>query len=171
MPPLIYICTTASLIPLHTSCFPAPNPVLYYKVMTPQWLEDHASLSQLIAATPENLHFKVNKIHSRLIKVPMLQRVELPTDDIIVTITVHQEDPPRFSPRHLRWNCLQWFLDIRFWELSKSGMHLYDNWKWSHLHLNSEHTLWCTDYLPTLPKHCHTDVLPCQQVGVLQHPI
>ena len=94
MPPLIYICTTASLIPLQTSCSSAPNPVLYYKVMTPQWLEDHASLSQLIAATPENLHFKVNKIQSRLIKLPLFQRGELPTDDIIVTITVHLEDPP-----------------------------------------------------------------------------
>ena len=94
MPPLIYIRTIASLIPLQTSCCPAPNPVLYYKVMTPQWLEDHASLNQLIASTPENLHFRVNKIHSRLIKVPLFQRGELPTDDIIVTITVHLEDPP-----------------------------------------------------------------------------
>ena len=94
MSPLIYIRTIASLIPLQTSCCPAPNPVLYYKVMTPQWLEDHASLSHLIAATPENLHFKVNQAGARLIKVPMLQKGELPTDDIIVTITVHLEDPP-----------------------------------------------------------------------------
>ena len=59
MSPLIYIRTIASLIPLQTSCCPAPNPVLYYKVMTPQWLEDHASLSQLIAATAASLQFKM----------------------------------------------------------------------------------------------------------------
>ena len=62
--------------------------------MTPQCLEDHAGLSQLIAATPENLHFKVNQAGARLIKVPLFQKGELPTDDIIVTITVHLEDPP-----------------------------------------------------------------------------
>ena len=67
---------------------------MYYKVMTPQWLEDHASLSQLIAATPEMLHFKVNQAHRRLIKVPLFQSGELPTDDITVTITIHLEDPP-----------------------------------------------------------------------------
>ena len=86
--------TTASLIPPQVTCCPAPNPVLYYKVMTPQWLEDHASLSHLIAATPEMLHFKINKARSRLLKVPLFQRGELPTDDVIVTITVHLEDPP-----------------------------------------------------------------------------
>ena len=62
--------------------------------MTPQWLEDHASLSHLIASTPENLHFKVNQANHRLIKVPLFQRGELPTDDIIVTVTVHLQDPP-----------------------------------------------------------------------------
>ena len=77
---------TASLIPPQVGCCPAPNPVLYYKVMTPQWLED-ASLSQLNAATPENLHFKVNQAR-RLIKVPLFQSGELPTDDITVTITI-----------------------------------------------------------------------------------
>ena len=62
--------------------------------MTPQWLEDHASLSHLTAATPALLHFKVNRNRQRLIKVPLFQRGELPTDDIIVTITVHLQDPP-----------------------------------------------------------------------------
>ena len=85
---------TASLVPPQVGSCPAPNPVLYYKVMTPQWLEDYASLSQLIAATPENLHFKINTARSRLLKVPLFQKGELPTDDIIVTITVHLEDPP-----------------------------------------------------------------------------
>ena len=89
-----FLYATASFVPPQMCCCPAPNPVLYYKVMTPQWLEDHASLSQLIAATPENLHFKINKRHSRLIKLPLFQRGELPIDDIIVTITVHLEDPP-----------------------------------------------------------------------------
>ena len=79
---------TASLIPPQVGSCSAPNPVLYYKVMTPQWLEDHASLSQLIATTPENLHFKVNQAHRRLIKVPLFQSGELPTDDITVTITI-----------------------------------------------------------------------------------
>ena len=72
----------------------APNPVLYYKVMTPQWLEDHASLNHLIAVTPERLHFRINQVNSRMIKVPLFPREELSTDDIIVTITVHLEDPP-----------------------------------------------------------------------------
>ena len=62
--------------------------------MTPQWLEDHASLSQLIASTPENLHFRMSQTRHRLIKVPLFQRGELPTDDIIVTVTVHLQDPP-----------------------------------------------------------------------------
>ena len=62
--------------------------------MTPQWLEDHAGLGHLIASTPEMLHFKINTAHSRLLKVPLFQRGELPTDDVIVTITVHLEDPP-----------------------------------------------------------------------------
>ena len=77
------------------SCCFATNPVLYYKVMTSQWLQDHASsLNQLVAATPQMLHFKMNQAHLRLIKVPLFQRGELPTDDIIVTITIHLEDPP-----------------------------------------------------------------------------
>ena len=62
--------------------------------MTPQWLEDHASLSQLNAATSESLHFKNNRLRPRLIKVPLFQRGELATDDIIVTITIHLENPP-----------------------------------------------------------------------------
>ena len=62
--------------------------------MTPQWLQDHASLSQLIAATPEMLHFKINQVRPRLIKVPLFHRGQLPNDDIIVTITVHLEDAP-----------------------------------------------------------------------------
>ena len=62
--------------------------------MTPQWLQDHASLNHLIAATPQMLHFKINQVRLRLIKVPLFQRGELPTDDITVTITVHLEDPP-----------------------------------------------------------------------------
>ena len=62
--------------------------------MTPQWLQDHASLNQLIAATPESLHFKIHQVLARLMKVPLFHRGELPTDDIIVTITVHLEDPP-----------------------------------------------------------------------------
>ena len=62
--------------------------------MTPQWLQNHASLNQLIAATPERLHFKINQVHSRMIKVPLFKRGELPTDDITVTIIVHLEDPP-----------------------------------------------------------------------------
>ena len=39
-------------------------------------------------------HFKLTQNHARLIKVPLFQRGELPTDDILVTITVHLEDPP-----------------------------------------------------------------------------
>ena len=62
--------------------------------MTPQWLEDHASLSQLNAATAASLHFKVNQANHRLIRVPLFQRGELSTDDITVTITIHLEDPP-----------------------------------------------------------------------------
>ena len=62
--------------------------------MTPQWLQDHASLNQLKAATPEMLHFKINRPLSRLIKVPLFHKGKLPTDDIIVTITVHLEHPP-----------------------------------------------------------------------------
>ena len=68
--------------------------MLYYKVMTPQWLQDHASLNHLNASTPVSLHFTLNQAHARLIKVPLFQSGELPTDDIIVTITVHLEDPP-----------------------------------------------------------------------------
>ena len=62
--------------------------------MTPQWLQGHASLNQLNAATPEMLHFKVNQVNSRMIKVPLFHKGKLPTDDIIVTITVHLKDPP-----------------------------------------------------------------------------
>ena len=62
--------------------------------MTPQWLQDHANLSQLNEATPESLHFKVNQAAGRLIKVPLFPSEELPPGDIIVTITLHLEDPP-----------------------------------------------------------------------------
>ena len=54
----------------------------------------HASLNHLNASTPVSLHFTLNQAHARLIKVPLFQSGELPTDDIIVTITVHLEDPP-----------------------------------------------------------------------------
>ena len=84
----------ASPHPPQVGCCPATNPVLYYKVMTPQWLQDHATLNQLIAASPTSLHFRIKQTHARMIKVPLFQRGELPTDDIIVTITVHLEDPP-----------------------------------------------------------------------------
>ena len=73
--------------------------------MTPQWLEDHAILSHLNAVTPESLHFKANQIGARLIKVPLFQRGELPTDDIIVTITVHLEDPPTSDSDFLAGIC------------------------------------------------------------------
>ena len=82
------------LNPAQVGCCPAPNPVLYYKVMTPQWLEDHASLSQLNAATAASLNFKMTKTNARVIKVPLFQRGELPTNDISVSITLHLEDPP-----------------------------------------------------------------------------
>ena len=82
------------IVPPQVSCCSATNPVLYYKMMTSQWLQDHASLNHLIAATPQMLHFKINQVRLRLIKVPLFQRGELPTDDIIVTITIHLEDPP-----------------------------------------------------------------------------
>ena len=62
--------------------------------MTPQWLEDHASLSQFNAATAALLHFKMTKGSARVIKVPLFQRGELPTNDISVSITLHLEDPP-----------------------------------------------------------------------------
>ena len=84
----------ASPHPPQVGCCPATNPVLYYKVMTPQWLQDHASLNHLIAASPTSLHFRPNQQSARMIKVPLFQRGELPTDDITVTITVHLEDPP-----------------------------------------------------------------------------
>ena len=84
----------ASLVSLQVGCCSAPNPVLYYKVMAPQWLEDHASLNHLITSTPVMLHFKINSPRPRLIKVPLFHRGELPTDDITVTITIHLEDPP-----------------------------------------------------------------------------
>ena len=38
------------------------------------------------------LHFKINQANHRLIKVPLFQGGELPTDDI--TVTVHLQDPP-----------------------------------------------------------------------------
>ena len=55
--------------------------------------------------------------HVRLIKVPLFQRAELPTDDV-VTITVHLEDPPTSDSDlipccHMQWNCLQYFVHIR----------------------------------------------------------
>ena len=79
--------------------------MLYYKVMSPQWLQDHASLNHLIAATPEMLHFKMNQAFLRLIKVPLFQRGELPSDDVIVTITVHLNDPPTADSDFLTGIC------------------------------------------------------------------
>ena len=61
--------------------------------MTSQWLQDHASLNNLLTATPEALTFKVVQQYARIIKVPLFQKGELPTDDIVVTITVHLDDP------------------------------------------------------------------------------
>ena len=62
------------LNPPQVGCCPAPNPVLYYKVMTPQWLEDHASLSQLNAATAASLQFKMTKANARVMKAPIPKR-------------------------------------------------------------------------------------------------
>ena len=79
--------------------------MLYYKVMSPQWLQDHASLNHIIAASPEMLHFRMNQGSSRLIKVPLFQRGELPSDDVIVTITVHLQDPPTSDSDFLTGIC------------------------------------------------------------------
>ena len=62
--------------------------------MTPWWLADHANLNQLTAITAEWLYFQIIQRNAQLIKVPLFPRGELPTDDIIVTITLHLEDPP-----------------------------------------------------------------------------
>ena len=57
----------ASPHPPQVGCCPATNPVLYYKVMTPQWLQDHATLNHLIAASPTSLHFRPSQQYARLI--------------------------------------------------------------------------------------------------------
>ena len=66
---------------------------------------EHASLSHLVAATPTSLHFKLTQSHARLIKVPLFQKGELPTDAILVTITVHLEDPPTSDSDFLAGIC------------------------------------------------------------------
>ena len=73
--------------------------------MTSKWLSEHASLTHLVAATPTSLHFKLTQSHARLIKVPLFQKGELPTDDILVTITVHLEDPPTSDSDFLAGIC------------------------------------------------------------------
>ena len=77
-----HIAQCCCLPPQVCCCFTA-SPVLYYTVMTPQWLQDHANLSQLNAATPESLHFKVNQFGARLIQVPLFQSGELPPSDTL----------------------------------------------------------------------------------------
>ena len=62
--------------------------------MTPQWLQKHATLSHFNASSPVSLHFTVNQEHARLIRVPLFLSGTLPTDDIVITVTVHLEDPP-----------------------------------------------------------------------------
>ena len=86
----------SSLVPPQVACYTATNPVLYYKLMTPQWLQDHATLSHLNASSPVSLHFTLGQDSARLIKVPLFLSGALPTDDIIVTIIL------RIHP-HLTW--------------------------------------------------------------------
>ena len=63
-------------------------------MMTPQWLQRLASLSQVNAATSESMHFKMNQRDAWIIRVNLFPRGELPSDDIAVTITLHLGDPP-----------------------------------------------------------------------------
>ena len=102
---VILLNSAASLVLPQQGCSSATGSVLYYKVMTSKWLSEHASLSHVVAATPTSLHFKLTQSHARLIKVPLFQKGELPTDDILVTITVHLEDPPTSDSDFLAGIC------------------------------------------------------------------
>ena len=63
-------------------------------MMTPQWLKHFATLSQVSAATPESLLFKMTQRDARIIRVNLFPSGEFPSGDIAVTITLHLEDPP-----------------------------------------------------------------------------
>ena len=152
------------------------NPLLYYKMMTPQWLQRFASLSQVSAATPESLHFKMNQLDARIIKVNLFSSGELPCDDIAVTITLHLEDPPTSDSDFLIGICDDTVCN-GLW-ITDSGN--YPNAACQYATMNSGTTYTNNHNSPTcgapityehyIPKHCHTYILPFKHVGLLQHP-
>ena len=78
----------------YIQCTPSEKPLLYHKLMTSKWIQDHAAISGLASATNEVMHFKVGTTNTRLLRIPIFQRGQVLKEDIVVYIKVYFRDPP-----------------------------------------------------------------------------
>ena len=62
--------------------------------MTSKWIQNHAAISGLVSASSAVMHFKVGVDRSRLLRIPMFQKGQVPEKDIVVYIKVYLRDPP-----------------------------------------------------------------------------
>ena len=73
-------------------CATNERPLLYHKLMTPQYL--NATANHLVSASRTALHFKVGVTRGRILRVPIFQEGCVPNEDIVVYVKVYLRDPP-----------------------------------------------------------------------------
>ena len=75
-------------------CVTNEGPLLYHKLMTAKYIQDHAAISHLVSASQNVLHFKMGSKHGRILRLPIFQKGEVPMDDIAVYVKVYLRNPP-----------------------------------------------------------------------------
>ena len=88
----VFSCMTHILNSL-IQCTPSEGPLLYHKLMTPKWIQDHAAISGLLSATNAVMRFKPPVNHARLLRIPIFQRGQVPEEDIVVYIKLYLHSP------------------------------------------------------------------------------
>ena len=77
-----------------TQCATNEGPLLYHKLMTPKWIQDHAAINHLASASSTLLHFKLGVTRGRILRVPIFQEGCVPKEDIVVYVKIYLRDPP-----------------------------------------------------------------------------
>ena len=75
-------------------CAAKEGPLLYHKLLTPKYIQDHAAINHLVSTSNAALHFKVGVTNGRLLRIPIFQKGEVPTDNIAVYVKIYLRNPP-----------------------------------------------------------------------------
>ena len=79
---------------VNVQCAAKVGPLLYHKLLTPKYIQDHAAINHLVSASNAALHFKVGVANGRLLRIPIFQKGEVPTDNIAVYVKIYLRNPP-----------------------------------------------------------------------------